>query len=141
MKTILKYSEVVPGFGRTYFLSKIMNKTKIHTIRSYKYMQLDFPRQARHVIVGMPDMGKSVITDLTGYEELDIIHIDTGSEAYEESGYSPLLIVENKKLSKDEALLLALNDGFVSWDKFKQWFDKDQSRIILHFTDYRYGRS
>ena len=139
MKIILEYQAATDRMIRTYFIEKIMNGTKLHTIRSPKYSVLDYPVKARHKYVGVENYKSSLLTDITGFEELEIIHLKEGSDALASHGYSPILIVNNKVLSEKEALKLAQNDGFNSWYAFQKWFDADQSRVILHFKNLRYG--
>jgi len=139
MKIILEYKPIIEGYGRTCFIEKIYNNTKIHTIRSLKYRGVEYPIVARHTYVGNTDQNKDVLTDIKGIEEIEIIHLEEKSDAFKLYGYSPLLVVDGCQLNQQEALELAMNDGFVSWHEFKQWFDSDASKLILHFTDRRYG--
>jgi len=131
------YDSKTEAFRRTHFVHKIMNETKIHTIRSMKYRGVEYPREARHCYVGL--INKDVITNITGIEELEIIYLSEDSDVYKRCGYSPLLVVEGRQLTAEEAMELAKNDGFNSWHEFKQWFDSDDSRILMHFTERRYG--
>lgn len=50
----------------------------------------------------------------------------------------PQVLVDNKKLSLDKLELLAKNDGFDNIEEFFQWFDKDFTGKIIHWTDLKY---
>lgn len=55
-------------------------------------------------------------------------------------GYSEeyLVLVDGRRLTYKEAMLLSFNYGFNSLSDFCRWFDKDFHGKIIHWTDYKY---
>ena len=62
------------------------------------------------------------------------IHPDFGPSG----GIYSFVVVDNRQLSPDEVLVLALNDGFASARQFYKYFGKDFTGKIIHWTDLKY---
>ena len=50
----------------------------------------------------------------------------------------PVVLIDCKKLTTDKCVLLANNDGFDSLYQFFDWFNKDFTGKIIHWTNLKY---
>ena len=46
--------------------------------------------------------------------------------------------VDNRLLDREEIITLAINDGFDTLSEFLEWFNKDFTGKIIHWTDLKY---
>jgi hypothetical protein len=114
------------GF-KTQFKDKILNGTKIHTIREDKHERWKEGKKI-HFITGMRTKKRDVFLEGT-CTNVDDIWI---------SGKSKIVIINGvKRLKEDEIETLAKNDGFGNVEGFWDWFGdkKGEDYRLIHWTD------
>lgn len=75
-----------------------------------------------------PDQDNFHIGICTGVQKIHIIHeLD-----------SVLIFIDDKLFPQSRHLELAFNDGFDSLENFYEWFDRDWTGKIIHWTKLRY---
>ena len=123
---------MILGFkGR--FVPKILDGTKIHTFREDKKNRWKKGNKIHGATGVRTKRYKQFFEDVCkSTQKIVMKYVDKNE-------YVDLEItVDNYKLTPAEKAILAVNDGFETFDDFKKWFDKDFKGKIIHWTDYRY---
>lgn len=68
----------------------------------------------------------------TGVQKIEIKYIDLSGEM------AIVIKIDDKILSWDEIIMLAINDGFKDVQAFLNYFNTDFKGKIIHWTDLRY---
>lgn len=117
---------MILGFKKQ-FVPKILDGTKIHTIREDKHNRwkagqlINFATGVRTKDYKEFKKGKCV--------SVQKIYIDSESCT---------ISVDGRWLKKDEMEKLTFNDGFVTWEHLFMWFRDGFSGKIIHWTAYKY---
>lgn len=83
-----------------------------------------------HFNKGIPELGKCV-----SVQKIEIKVHPYGSEG---GSIYDISIDDGPMLTREQASVLATNDGFDSLYDFEKWFNKDFTGKIIHFTNLRY---
>lgn len=119
---------MVIGFNKQ-FVSRIKAGTKIHTIREDKHN--------RWKVGIIMHMATGVRTKkYKQFAKKKCIHVQKISIKY----YSNYIHVKigGRVIPDGEVIRLACNDGFRGVKYFKEWFSKDFTGKIIHWTDKKY---
>ncbi|MDR2205793.1 MAG: ASCH domain-containing protein [Flavobacteriaceae bacterium] len=115
------------------FKEKILNGSKIHTIREDKSNRwkagniIHFATGVRTKSYECFATGKCV-----SVQEIEIIRVsDYANET--------IIKVDERALPFEEIQKLAWNDGFHHILEFWLWFNRDFKGKIIHWTDFKYG--
>lgn len=117
------------------FNAKIVAGTKIHSIREDKHnrwksgIMIQFANNIRTKNYKQFMTGQCVST-----QKFEIKYIPTGVPGMDRIA----IYVDGRELSNEEKDSLRFNDGFDSVADFCEWFNKDYSGKIIHWTDFRY---
>jgi uncharacterized C2H2 Zn-finger protein len=118
-------------FGKMWDGSELILRPKRHTIRKNKkgywkeVMKL-------HPVVFNRTKNQFQFAPVLKIKSIQEVKIDWH---YEDQ---PYLFVNDKVLNYDQIDALAVNDGFDSIEHFFEWFNKDFTGIIIHWTDLKY---
>ena len=114
------------------FVDKILDGTKIHTIREDKNKRWK-PGRAIHFATGVrtKDYNRFAVGFCEGIQTIRIHYRNIPK-------HSPDIYVDGILLSSDIVVKVAHNDGFNSTYDFNKWFSKDFEGIIVHWTDFKY---
>jgi len=117
-------------FSKPKFVSRIALGIKIHTIREDKTERW-YTGRTIHFWFGNPRNIKN-----NPYQFRKGICILTQKIEIK----NKCIYIDNRelKLCSDKVELLAIQDGFDSGQEFFEWFDKDFSGKLIHWTDYKY---
>lgn len=122
--------EMILGFKKQ-FVDKIKkHKTKIHTIREDNHNRW----RAGNIINFATGVGTKAYHQFDccvciSVQKIEIIY----------GGFStPQIIVDGKTLPIEKHFVLARNDGFGSKEEFYEWFAKDFTGKIIHWTGWMY---
>ena len=111
------------------FIGKILSGTKIHTIRADVNDQW---KQGREI-----QFATGVRTKF--YEQFKYgVCVSVQKIKIEYCGIVQVIYVDGKKLGIYGLSRLARNDGFNNLDDFFEWFNKDFTGKIIHWTGFRY---
>jgi hypothetical protein len=114
------------------FVPKILDGTKIHTIREDKHNRW---KQGRliHMATGVRTKNYNKFTEqiCTGTQKIEIIRV---SDYLNEN----IVKVDGRILKEEEVQKLAFNDGFSNLINFWLWFSEDFTGKLIHWTDLRY---
>lgn len=115
------------------FVPKILDGTKIHTIRADKSNRWK-AGQLIHFCTGLRTKAYRCFKKDTCKSTQDI-------EIKWSSGIAlryvnPIIKIDGKLFIEHD--VLANNDGFATRNHFYAWFKKDFTGKIIHFTDFRY---
>jgi hypothetical protein len=113
------------------FVPKILNGSKIHTIREDKHNKW-IPQMRIHFCTGLRTKN---------YDCFKLGHcITTQSFSIKHKGDPdyPSVFIDGVAVDYKVVLKLAKNDGFYGYDDFFAWFNKDFDGKIIHWTDFRY---
>jgi hypothetical protein len=125
------------------FIEKIKKGIKIHTIREDKGGRW-IPQRAIQMATGVrtknylkfnDEICLSVQSIEIKYAEMNFL-VDGKSIAKTNNTF--MVAIDNRILSNDEVITLAINDGFKDLDEFKEWFTEDFYGKIIHWTDFKY---
>lgn len=122
---------MVLGFNKR-FPDKIMNETKIHTIREDKTnrwqqgVKIHFATGVRTKNYNCFDEGVCAST-----QSIEIIRM---SDYLNET----VVKIDGRVLDQTEVQQLAWNDGFENLAEFWLWFSDSFKGKIIHWTDYKY---
>lgn len=134
----------------TYFMEKILQgagyywakraQPKIHTLRSDPHNRWKPGRKIEMVYRGpkysiLSHFNKGIpeLETCVSIQRIEIKVIKDGKWSFYE-----INIDGGKALTREQAQVLAINDGFDSIYDFEKWFNKDWSGKLIHWTDYRY---
>lgn len=141
---ILGFSKEFSWGEPTNFVEKIKNGRKIHTIREDKHRRWR-KGMTIHFATGVrtPDYWQFEEMTCKSIQDIKIINkVLMGDRikhiTHTHHEYRPLVIVDDRALSYDEAKELSKKDGFDSFSDFKKWFDEDFEGRLIHWTDKRY---
>lgn len=140
---------MILGFKKQ-FTKKILNRTKIHTIREDKSNRWKVGNKihfANGIRTKNYEQFKSGICK--GIQEIEIKHRggkymclsfdnETGVWIDGELKFAITGIIHN---GTDFMTTLAKNDGFKSYQEFFQWFNKDFKGKIIHWTKFKYKKN
>lgn len=119
---ILSFKEQLP--------EKIMNGTKIHSIRTDPHNRWKAGRKI-HMATGVRTKNYNCFNE-TVCTAVQSIHC-----SHDELGILRVWI-DRYPLDYGTIKMLAANDGFGSVKDFRQWFNTDFKGKIIHWTDLRY---
>jgi hypothetical protein len=121
---------MIIGFKKQ-FVNKILSGEKLHTIREDKHNRWK-PGVKMHMATGVRTKDYNCFneTECKGIQDIEIIQRG--------SNLVPVIYIDGVTILKDEQIQLAKNDGFDSVEDFWNWFNKDFSGVIVHWTDFRY---
>lgn len=115
-------------------------KAKLHTIREDKKdrwkkgMNIDFFINCRQ-----KNMKRfAPVLPVVSTQKFKIIYYDNTNTVWEFPHLKFAVRVDNRRLEPAEIKILAQNDGFDSAEDFFNYFDKDFSGKIIHWTDFKY---
>lgn len=108
----------------TNFVQKIMDGTKIHSIRQGNRWK---PGMLIHAATGVRTKNYNRFKMLSVISVQNIVIHPTG-----------LIMIDGAGLNEYTKSLLATNDGFYSLEDFFLWFDNYCNGQIIHWTNYRY---
>ena len=118
---------MVLGFNPR-FVDKILNGTKVHTIRADIHDRWKAGRSIQ--------FATGVRTKY--YKQFkEGVCVSTQKIEIKYYGETPVIKVDNQKIGF-AVPYLSLNDGFETLGDFFEWFDKDFTGKIIHFTYKRY---
>ena len=117
------------------FEPKIQSGVKIHSIREDLKDRWK-PKMTVHMAVGVRTKHYRcfMVRKLWHVARIEIRYNGCGLDEI----IAPDIIIDRYHLKDWEKLVLAKNDGFDSLGDFLQWFNKDFTGKILHWTDFRY---
>lgn len=122
---------MILGFKKQ-FVKPIKAGTKIHTIREDKHNRWK-PGMKMHFATGVRTKKyRQFIPTLT------CIRVQKIKIIYKKTSPSPKIFVDGKRLNMDDTYFLAKGDGFSNTWQFREWFNKDFTGKIIHWTDKRY---
>ena len=125
-------------FSNEEFVQKIIDGDKIHTIREDKTSRW-YPGRIIQFWFGNPRNVKNNPYEFMKGECISDQKIEINYQGLQQHGMIiPTIKVDGKFLPYWKKEELAINDGFTTLHGFLQWFDKDFTGKIIHFTDYRY---
>lgn len=122
------------------FVPLIVKHSKIHTIREDEFNRWKEGRKI-HMATGVRTANYNQFREAicTGTQKIQIfaassvrVYIDN-KFFYEHS-----LLQRRIDFNYGGMLTLAKNDGFATIEDFFEWFNKDFTGKIIHWTDYRY---
>lgn len=127
---------MILGFKKQ-FVPKILDGSKIHTIREDKHDRWKAGRTA-HMATGVrtKDYHQFDQQECTGTQKIEIIHYKP--HEIRPFGGCPKVFVDGRELPLNEVDTIAKNDGFDGLSDFCDWFNKDFSGKIIHWTELRY---
>jgi len=108
------------------FKEKILNGSKIHTIRGVTNRW--FPGRKIHFATGVRTKNYNC------FKEGECI----GLQKIYISSFLEYIEIDGRTLTVNQEMQLASNDGFDSLHDFYKWFDKDFQGVIIHWTDKKY---
>lgn len=127
---VLGFKRVVKRNGKrvkTYFEEKIVNGSKIHTVRRDSKNRWS-PGKVIHFATGIrtPDYDNFMMGKCISIQE---IIIETGN-----------VFIDGRHLDDEELLKFANNDGFDTMEDFWDWFYDYQpfKGKLIHWTDFTY---
>jgi len=117
-------------FSKAKFVHRIIDGNKIHTIREDKYNRW----YAGRIIQFWFGNPRNVKNNPYQFKE----GICTSTQIIEIK--NKCIYIENRelKLLSDKVNLLAIQDGFDSVHELFEWFNKDFTGKVIHWTDYKY---
>jgi hypothetical protein len=126
-------------FSKEQFVQRILEGTKIHTIREDKHDRWK-PGMKIHFWKGNPRNVKAnpyqfALGEVEKVQTIEIVWTDIVVKDFK--GRFPHISVDGKPLStdigNDEYDKLAVNDGFSDWKGFGLWFKEDFTGKIIHW--------
>ena len=131
---ILSFSKKFPWGQPTNFEQKIIEGTKIHTIREDLHDRWK-PGMKIHAATGVRTKKYNCF-----YEDecVSIQQIEIKYPAPETCKDICIIKVDGVHINFESALKLIKNDGFEGFEDFTQWFDSDFKGKLIHWTDLRY---
>lgn len=131
---ILSFKKKWPWNGEpTRFPEKIKSGEKVHTIREDQHRRWREGMDI-HFATGLrtPQYNQFESGVCSGVQEIRMLYHNIRYM------YRPVIHIDDRQLDLQEAKIFARNDGFDSWEQFKQWFDEDFKGRIIHWTELRY---
>jgi len=139
---------MVLGFNPQ-FVPKILDGTKIHTLRKYPHQSWKAGRSIQFAtgVIALKhyktfrEDGKcsdtQMLVILTGPQSIYLV--DEAKE-YSSSYYLHQSIqhIRFDAIKELDSELISRNDGFESVEDFWKWFNKDQFMKCIHWTDFKY---
>ena len=125
------------------FPEKILNGTKIHTIREDRHNRWKAGRSIQmSILVRTSKQRKFADKECTGVQSIKITYIDNRGAVKIEIDGNQLGIwhryIQENSVRPEAIELLAKNDGFESVEGFLKWFVRDFENKIVHWTEERY---
>jgi hypothetical protein len=120
------------------FVEPILNGVKIHTIREdrhNRWEQFRLIQFATGVRTKQYNCFKELPCD--SIQKIEITYQGKDIFVYVDGMYIYDSIAPHE-ISINKMLCLAINDGFKSLDDFFEWFNKDFTGKIIHWTNFRY---
>ncbi len=134
---ILSYKKQFPWGKSTDFKRKILEGSKIHTIREDPHGRWRSGKHIHHAHgVRTKNYDCFLENDCISVQSLHINYYDLDPNRQKVE-----VIIDGEKVYEihDEWLEeLAINDGFGSVDNFFKWFDSDFHGKIVHWTPFKY---
>ncbi len=128
---ILPFSEFFQDGSKTNFENKIATGRKIHTIREDKSDRWKAGNKI-HCYYNCRQINMRLIYPEMVCVSIQDIHISP--DCY--GKYT--IFIDDISISDKDEKILALNDGFDSLDKFKEWFSEEFRGKIIHWTCLKY---
>lgn len=127
------------------FKDKILNGSKIHTIREDKLNRWK-PGNSIHMATGVRTKNYNQFAErlCMAVEPFEIFYYPLGTQTTALVVVNDMILGKaiwvNCKLTYSNPYLnlLATNDGFASINEFFEWFDSDFKGKIIHWTDFKY---
>ena len=124
---------MILGF-KPQFKEPILNGTKIHTIRADKNNRWHFGKLIQFATgVRTKNYHRFKEGVCFGTQKIEIQY-----DYIQPMGHTVSVKIDDRYLTLDEIDLLAKNDGFECKSEFFEWFDKDFTGKIIHWTKFRY---
>lgn len=127
---------MILGF-KEQFVPLIKNGQKIHTIRQDKHHRWKAGRTI-HMATGVRTKAYSQ------FGEIECTCVQTIVFRYPKDRLNgattqyPIVVIDGYVLRDEEIDALAKNDGFLCTSGFLEWFNKDFTGKIIHWTQFRY---
>jgi len=123
---------MVLGFNRK-FIGPIMNGTKIHTIREDKNNRWK-PANTIHMAVGVrtKNYTQFALHNCISVQTIEIRRFHGVALSFS------TIKIGNNYIWQGDWLKIARNDGFETLEEFFDWFDKDFTGKIIHWTTLKY---
>lgn len=114
------------------FLDKILNCSKIHTIRGDESNRWK-PGNKIHFATGVRSKQYNQFRSgvCSRVQDIEIIYGNMSNQF-------PEIYIDGIYQTTEDVEELAYNDGFDSVDDFRSWFSDDFIGKIIHWTDYKY---
>lgn len=125
------------------FPEKILNGTKIHTIREDRHNRWKAGRSIQmSILVRTSKQRKFADKECTAVQAIKITYIDDRGAVKVEIDGRELGVwhrfIPEKSVNPEAIEVLARNDGFESVEGFLKWFVRDFEGKIVHWTEFRY---
>jgi len=130
---------VILGFKKQ-FIDKILDGTKIHTIRTDKHdrwaagRKIHFGTGVRHWSYKQFHEAECISVQKIEIKWLEVE--TTTTESTKKTIHRQAAVFVNGFYM--DIYTIAKNDGFDSVEDFHKWFDKDFTGKLIHWTDYKY---
>lgn len=113
------------------FKQKILNGTKIHTIRLDPHNRWN-PGMKIHFATGVRTKNYEQFMEgkCKSVQYIDIEWYDNKNRIF--------ISINQRPLNQNEIAKLIKSDGFDSFEQFQKWFNSDFSGKIIHWTDFKY---
>lgn len=125
---ILSFKKTFPWKAPTYFKEKILDGTKIHTIRHDPHNRWKVGNSIQCAYYG-PKMKYECF-----YEDFCKSVLPIKIEYFNDEGTLPKIWLDHKLLNYDEVQELTLNDGFDTTVDFFKWFNNDFKGVLINWT-------
>lgn len=138
---IISYKKQFPWGKPTNFKQKILDGTKIHTMREDKLGRWKAGRHIHHAHgVRTKNYDCFLENDCVSDQKVRIERSKGNKDFVTISiNEEPFYLRQGGIVVFDNGMIeLAKNDGFDSVDDFFKWFDSDFSGKIIHWTDFKY---
>ena len=126
------------------FPEKILNGTKIHTLREDQHNRWKAGRSIQmSILVRTSKQRKFADKECTGVQTINILYVNNRGEVHFIIDGNKLLgiwhrFIPEKSVNPEAIEVLARNDGFESVEGFLKWFVRDFEGKIVHWTEFRY---
>lgn len=138
---ILGYKKQFPWGTPTDFKRKILEGIKEHTIREDAHDRWHAGRKINHCHgVRTKSFDNFHNNECTGTQRIYIgkTKIKDQNLCYRHNGVSYGIIVDKKRLTNYQIIMLAFRDGFDSTHDFFEWFQNGFKGKIIHWTPLKY---
>ena len=135
-----KILQSIPGKATIIFDAnfKVINVTpKIHTIREDK-KQKWYPGMKIHFVINNRTPQREQFAPVIPCMHTQKISITYWYNKATEKHDLPMVLVDDKELTKKQIETLAINDGFENVADFFAYFNKKFTGKLIHWTDFKY---